>query len=599
MDGTYYNNLPGYDPSVPYTLSTTLQNPALNGGRPIRSSQTELYLDDARHTSKNTNLRVDLTWRIGDHDLAFGIDNQRVTDTNDGQVTSGPNGAPGTGYAWLYYHENAGDYIVGDPTAPLFVDAPGNYRNGQEGYFVSKYIYRTAASAETSQYAQYIEDTWQINDRWMVKLGLRNDQFTNYNPEGDAYLRLTKPQWAPRLGFSWDVNGDSSFKVYGNAGRYYLALPSSVALRGAGNSLFTEEYFTYGGIDSNGIPYDLTPIETSTGGPLSKNGEYGEARDPRTATATNLKSEYQDEFILGFEKQLTPGWTYGVKAQYRSLKTAIDDVGDAGAIAAKMEAMGIDLDTVGTINGGYIFNPGRTNIFQIAKADGSGYYAVPMTNDDFGFTNKLKRDYYSLQAFLTHPFDGKWMGQVSYTYARSYGNSEGQVRSDLGQTDVAATEDWDYWQLMSAASGELPNARQHEIKAYGYYQLTDEWMLSGNAVIQSGTPKSCLGFFGPNETNPGGGYGPDYHWCSGQPSPPGKVGHEAWQYTFSVGAEYRPVWAEKRLGFSVDVNNIFNNRIVTQSEPHSGSAATIDPSYRRAVSQTTPRYVRFGISYDF
>ena len=183
----------------------------------------------------------------------------------------------------------------------------------------------------------------------MVKLGLRNDQFTNYNPEGDAYLRLTKPQWAPRLGFSWDVNGDSSFKVYGNAGRYYLALPSSVALRGAGNSLFTEEYFTYGGIDSNGIPYDLTPIETSTGGPLSKNGEYGEARDPRTATATNLKSEYQDEFILGFEKQLTPGWTYGVKAQYRSLKTAIDDVGDAGAIAAKMEAMGIDLDTVGTI----------------------------------------------------------------------------------------------------------------------------------------------------------------------------------------------------------------------------------------------------------
>src|SRR6185437_1507323 len=62
------------------------------------------------------------------------------------------------------------------------------------------------------------------------RLGARNDQFTNYDASGVPYIRETKPQWAPRLGFSWDVHGDSTLKVFGNAGRYYLALPDNVAL---------------------------------------------------------------------------------------------------------------------------------------------------------------------------------------------------------------------------------------------------------------------------------------------------------------------------------------------------------------------------------
>ena len=40
-------------------------------------------------------------------------------------------------------------------------------------------------------------------------------------------------QFAPRLGFSWDVFGDSTFKVFGNAGRYALPLTATVAVRGA------------------------------------------------------------------------------------------------------------------------------------------------------------------------------------------------------------------------------------------------------------------------------------------------------------------------------------------------------------------------------
>ena len=599
MSGTYYEATPGYDPTFPYLLTPDKQNPALNGGNVISNSQTLLRMGNPAHASKNSNLRVDLSYRLGDHTITAGIDNQRVSDLDDSTITAGP------GYAWEYNNGDPNTYITGGPVAngpgwqsQPWVEAPGGYAGGATGYYAARYIYGNGSSVTTSQKAQYLEDSWQVNDRWLVKLGLRNDQFINNNGDGVPYLRLTTPQWAPRLGFSWDVNGDSSLKVYGNAGRYYLAMPASVALRAAGSSIYTREYFTYTGIDSNGIPTGLTPIQSSTGGPISANLEYGVPRDPVTAASRNLKSEYQDEYIFGFDKKLNDSWTYGAKATYRNLRNAIDDVGDSFAIQDKMTAMGIDPDTVGDIFGSYLVNPGRTNIIAIAKADGSGYYEVPMTSQDFHFNTDLKRHYYAVNVYLEHAFDGKWFGKLDYVYSRSYGNSEGQVRSDIGQTDVSATVDWDYAAVMDYANGELANNRTHQIKAYGSYQLTPEFMLSGNMAIMSGAPKTCLGYYGANETNPGLGYGPYYHFCDGQPFSPGKQ-HQPWTYLLSLSAEYRPEWAGKKLAFNAMVYNVLDKQTTTQTYAIKGASTNVNTNYGRPYSSQTPRYVRFGISYDF
>lgn len=595
MKGTYFSQTPGYDPTVPYTYNPENENPAIVGDNPIRSSQTTDVIANPKHSSTNTNLRIDLSYRLGNHTISVGIDNQDVGDFYDGVNTSGPD------YAWEYMHGDPDTYIMGtNPADDPWVDAPGNYPGGANGYYVNRYSYNTAASAHTTQHAQYIEDSWQVSNRFLLKLGLRNDQFTNYNPAGKPYLRLTSPQWAPRIGFSWDVYGDSSFKIYGNAGRYYLALPSHVALRVAGAPRYTREAFTYTGIDSNGNPTGLTAIKNSRNGPVSPNGEYGQGHDPKIVAAVDLKSEYQDEFILGFDKQLSKNWVYGAKATFRELENAIDDVGDTSAIIAKMNKMGIDPSTYdgANINGAYMFNPGKTNTFRVPKING-GYYLVTMTNADYGFP-PLKRNYYGLELYLEHPFDGKWYGKIDYLYSRSYGNTEGQVRSDIGQADVSATVDWDYKQVMEYAGGDLSNSRRHQLKAYGYYQITPEWLVSGNLRILSGAPRECLGYYGPNETNPGlaysGGY---YHWCGGHPSRPGDAGHNPWQYILSVGLDYSPAWADHKLGFQVMVYNLLNNRVVTQTSPFYGYSTARNPNYKRAVSQSTPRYVRFGVTYDF
>jgi outer membrane receptor for ferrienterochelin and colicin len=584
LRGTYFSQIPGYDPTLPFIAGRDQQNPAI--GTNIGNGQPQATFADPRHTSRNANLRFDVTYHLGDHMITAGIDNQTVRDINDGDSTTGP------GYEWIYSKVSPTKAILDNGTA--FIDAPGAYANGAQGYVVNRQVYRTAASVKVTQRAQYIEDNWQVSDRWLVRLGLRNDQFTNYNPDGKAYLKLTSPQWAPRLGVTWDVNGDASTKAFVNVGRYYLALPASVALRSAGASLFTTEYFTYSGIDGLGNPTGLTRLATSTGGPVSSNAEYGQARDPNTAASSNLKSEFQDEVMAGFSTEVATGWVAGAKVTWRKLRNAIDDVADADTIYSKAVALGYDVDPA-NVQGGYLFNPGRSNTFKIDDGNG-GYFSVPVSNADFGFS-KLKRKYYGVDLSLEHPFDGKWQGAVRYTFSRSYGNSEGQVKSDIGQSDISATQDWDFASLMSYANGAQSNDQKHVLKLYGSYQLTPEWLLGAVATFASGKPRNCLGYYGTEESAPAYA-GPYYHWCGGQPSPPGTYRYP-WQKVVSLNAEYRPAFADHKLAFNVMVYNIFNNIETTTAYPYYGSADSKLSRYGSALSRSTPRYVRFGLTYDF
>jgi len=573
----------GFNPDLIYIYNPANQNPAISGSTTgIGNTQTVDTTTDPAHQTKGANYRLDLSYVLGDHTITVGIDNQRTQDLNDGDYV--PTDA---GYMWEYGR-------MTNPNSPIIdgqVDAPGAYPGGANGYYVAQYYYRTAASVRVEQRAQYIEDSWQVNDRWLVKLGLRNDQFTNYNSDGEPYIRQTKPQWAPRLGFSWDVNGDSSFKVYGNAGRYYLALPTSVALRGASGSLYTRVYYTYTGIDpSTGYPTGLTPIDTmkGPGAQISANNEYGQAPDPNTVTARSLKAQYQDEYILGFDKQFNESWAYGAKLTYRSLKNVIDDTCNYQLFFDKADSLGLDTDE---LRGCYFFNPGRSATFQLPNGNG-GYGEFTLNAKELGFP-KAKRNYYSLDLYLEHPFDGKWQGRLMYTFSRSYGNTEGQVKSDIGQQDIAATQDWDYPVLMEYAGGRQHNDHTHQIKAYGTYKFNKEWAVSGLVSLISGAPTNCSGYYGPDETAPAYN-GPYYHWCNGQPAPAGTAGDLPWQKNVSLNVEYRPNFAENKLAFGVYVNNVFNWQTPTYVYEYD-----LEPNYRRPRGYSNPRSVRLGVSYDF
>ena len=609
MTGTYYTEVipyAGFDPTLPNILGASSQNPAYTGGSPggISNSNTNTNIPNPGHKSSTTNLRLDLDWKLGQHDIKFGIDNMTTMDIGAGSAMSGP------GYAWEYAQApSATKPIAGSVvgTAP-FVDATANYPNGASGYYVDQYRFITNSTVKVSQRAQYVQDNWQVLPNLLLNLGLRDDQFTNYNPDGVAYVRLTKPQWAPRLGFSWDVFGDSTLKVYGNAGRYYLALPSGVAIREASGSLYTRTYYTYSGIDANGIPQNLTPIVgtglgnvTSAGQPVSANNEYGQPLDPNTVRSTNLKAEYQDEFVLGMQQQITPAYVYGVQATVRRLGRIVDDVGDTTTQCAQLMAQnpGVPGVDCGNIQASVLINPGSTNRFQV-KNDNGGYNYYTVSPAQFGFP-AAKRKYYALEAYLEHPWDGKWQGKIDYVFSKSYGSTDGPVQSNIGQggNSVSATTQWDYGQLMQYANGVQANSRKHVLKAYGTYQIAPEWTASGILTVASGTPKACLGYYGPDQTNPGLGYGDYTHWCGGVPAPSGTTGYTPWIHPLDLSVEYRPEWADKKLAFQLQVHNVFNEQKATQYRANYGSTTNPRSTYNSIYASETPRYMTLGVTYDW
>jgi hypothetical protein len=618
MDGTYYTDQPGAVSDLPNIANSSLQSVngvTPNGGAGYSNAQTNPTVANPGHKSEEINFRFDLTYKLGDHTIQAGIDNQTTRDIQDGVLPTGP------GYQWVYQNTAvAGTPIVGSTPGVSPYVAPINGAN-----YVTKTIFITSTSVEVAQRAQYIKDTYQVTPNLLLNLGLRNDQFTNYNPDGVPYVNLHKPQWAPRLGFSWDILGDSSMKLFGNAGRYYMALPTGVALREASASTFTNQYYTYTGVTSTGIPTGLTPIYSCGQGcgaaaPVSLNNEYGQALDPGTVAATNLKASYQDSFVLGFQHQFAPSWDYGVTATWTKMERIIDDTGE-GTLAIcdallaqnpnllnQPAAAGADCGPSMYANASILINPGSTETYKIKNLNG-GYSYATVSPSQLGFPPSY-RHFYSLETYLEHVWDGKWYAKVDYVYSKSYGTSEGPVQSNIGQggASQSATEQWDYSQIMSNANGLQANNRKHVLKAYGTYQFLPEWSISANLQLASGTPVSCLGLYGPNQSNPGLGYGPgNYHWCGGNPTPTGTTGFTPWLHTLGLQLQYRPEWADKKLAFQIQVQNITNEQKVTQMESDYGSTLNPNPTYKSAFIVNSagvfaveqPRTVQFGITYDW
>jgi hypothetical protein len=48
---------------------------------------------------------------------------------------------------------------------------------------------------------------------------------------------------------------------------------------------------------------------------------------------------------------------------------------------------------------------------------------------------------------------------------------------------------------MIGAYGYTPNDRRHSLKLFGNWDITDQWSLGANLLVQSGRPISCIGVY--------------------------------------------------------------------------------------------------------
>jgi outer membrane receptor protein involved in Fe transport len=546
-------------------------------------------------------LRLDVEYKLGSHTLRAGLDHVKIAIANAGVARSG-------GATWIYQK-------VADPTASTRLGSGqsgivGDFGGfGTRGFYATKSLFSSITNASEVQSAQYLEDRWQVSKTLLLTAGLRNDSYSNTNGDGEKFIDK-KTQLAPRLSASWDVNGDASLKVYGSAGRYFLQLPTQVAARAASRSTLTRQDFTYTGIDpATGVPTGLTPINQ----PFSVDGEYGQKKNPQSVVVKDLKSNYQDEVTLGFEKAYSPELNFGVKGTYRKLGAGIDDNCDTRRLY--QYALDHGIPVVGPqYMSCYIFNPGEDATVWIDGHDAAGNPIVSGKGQYAHFTAaelgnpKAERKYAALDFFVEHPFRNGWYAKVMYTLSRSKGNMEGQTRSDTGQTDIATTAAWDYPEFAPNSYGILPNDRLHALKAYGFYELTQEWSMGFNALIQSGRPKVCLGTDIDAEnglkdpygaTYGGPGYGAEYFWCGGKPAPRGSLGRLPTEKRLDLSLAYNPSFL-KDLTLKVDVFNVFNAKTVLarQETYDDGSGEGVEPDYGEARDISAPRTVKFTAQFN-
>lgn len=535
--------------------------------------------------------RLDLEYKIGSHTVRAGLDHNAIS-SKAGNETAG-------GGSWAYQRQldAAGNPAPNGRPYPTSNSPASGGGLGAQAYFVEKILLNGVSTPTVEQAAQYVEDRYQVTKNVLVSLGLRNEQFTNFNGEGVPYYSQ-RHQLAPRLGVSWDVNGDASLKVSGNAGRYHLQIPTNVAVRGAGQSLNASQYYTYTGVDqATGAPIGLNPISAL----VSANNEFGQAVPAEVVAAVNMKSHYQDEISLGFEKAFSPDLNFGAKATYRKLQSTVDDFCDDRPFLKYAAARNINTDNFAFRCA--LFNPGIGNTFNVEYGGpGQPLTRITLSAAELGY-EQVVRTYKAVDMFVEHPLRNGWYAKASYTWSRSYGNTEGQTLSDIGQADVATTQVFDYPEIGLYSTGLTPNDRTHQLKAFGFYELSQEFSLGGNALLASGRVKNCKGSlpasYNTPVANPAAAYGSAFFFCDGVASPRGSRGNLPIDARLDLNLTYRPA-VMKDLAFKLDVFNVFNRQAPQNLEEryNVGSTTAIASTYGRVISYTSPRSMKLTAEYN-
>lgn len=540
--------------------------------------------------------RVDAEWQLGTHKLRFGLDKENYDSSHRGQTYAG-------GINWAYYTVPVNSIATGP-----FAGQPGRTVNGElvppGAMYARSRLYQTSSSSyENVNSAFYLEDSWQVTDNFLAYVGMRWEKFESKNGEGVAWVE-SDFELAPRLGFSWDVAGDSSLKVFGNAGRYYIPVATNSSIRATGSESLTFNWFYVNGwSDADGRPVG----QGSQIGPTQVNGST-EPPNPASVASTNLSPMHQDEYILGAQLQLNEAWTVGARAISREVKSGMDDTCTRQPFLDWAADQGLSNFDANSVPGCYFINPGSDVILNV-DTNGDGVLELASVPAEYFGLPRYRRTYQALEMFWERSSED-FQFQGSYTLSRSRGNVEGYVNSTLEQEDPGLTQDFDHFLFMDGSYGPLPNDRTHTLKLFGAYRFSEQWQLGGNLVVQSGRPINCQGYIPLDNVGVDQGtlnaYAGSSFYCLNDDGSSrtlrqrGDEGRTPWVWNFDLSVAYVPNWADQRLKIKLDVFNLFDNDKVTEyNEFRESTRNVISPNYLNDVNYQTPRSLRFTLRYDF
>jgi hypothetical protein len=482
----------GAGADIPLMIDTTVDPNAFTGGFPFFQNQK---------FDRNV-VKADMTSYLGSHELKIGGDFEHVNAVNNNF-----NGGAGQRIYKLplpdgsvYYRHR---FYVNDR-------APGYDRSDPTTWQIAVPLTSKPDSRNTSFYAQ---DSWRIGNFFTINGGIRWEGQNVRNRDNQTAFKLDQ-NWAPRVGFIWDVTRNNRSKIYANYGRFYEAIPMDINIRAFGGEVQCFCY-NFDPSASDTIPDPAARRSTLLGG--------AEPVDP------NLKGQYIDEWLGGFEYQLPSNIVVGAKYTHRALGRVIEDF------------------LIPSEGNYFIANPSEGLGSEMAFYDGVHTAPAP----------KPKRVENAFEVTGQKRFSNNWQFLASAVFSRLDGNYDGTFQSSTGQLDPNINSAFDYADFLVNSEGKLSNDRAVQVKLFGTYEVPNGAVKGLNIGVAthwySGLPLNAYG------------YSLAYQNWEYYLVPRGSVGRGPSDWEADLHLSY-PVsfGANRRLNVIADVFNIFNRQAITQ-----------------------------------
>jgi len=432
-----------------------------------RAGATTFCGDCGDENRDNENYLAKASWFLGGssgtHDIVFGVDSfNDMRLSNNYQEPSNHRLYIYDGPAYLdgVFYPIMGDYVEID-YHPIFNLSGGtNYKTN----------------------SVYANDTWRLSPRWTLNVGLRYDK--NDGADGSGVVVADDSRISPRLGASWDVNGDGNWVLNASAARYVTAVANTVASQGGAGSP-SSLYYEYGGpmINTDGVNVcgpdhpelcQYTSFEANeivfnwfdSAGGLSNTDLWYAGPNIRgvNTVVENLVSPYADEFTVGFSKRL--GTRGLIRADY-----VHREYHDFYATQRNLET--------GTVLWEDEVAPGV-----IVEAE---FDLGVVANED----SQLSRKYDGLHTALQYRFNDKLQIGATYTLSRAYGNVDGET-SNSGPVTSSVLNYPEYNSVGQYDEGNLATDQRHNLRAWLSWDFvsTSRWNLNASwlETFYSGSP---------------------------------------------------------------------------------------------------------------
>ena len=434
----------------------------------------------------------------GRHNFKFGYQLNRLFNTVDqGYVPFGIN--------VLFYGIPISS--LGSPTTPTgstvanpsgncataLPGAPCNLGSGRLQRF------GTIGEASSKSQAVFVQDSYQINNRLTLNLGIRFEKETvpNFGASGTQAIEFNwGDKISPRIGVAFDLLGDGKNKIFANYGWFYDRFKYELPRGSFGGDFFRRDFYEL--LPARGANFAGYTLAAILGGradvlggtcPIVGGPGFSVCQfDFRVATNIagadifetgaidpNLKAARQSEYTIGFERQLSQNFLLSARYTHKQIDRTIEDVGVVNQQGSEAYIIG---------------NPGIGLTCEIATAAG-----LPCA--------RAQRDYDAFEIRVDRRA-ANYFFNASYTLSRLFGNYSGLASSDeAGRTSPNVNRFFDLPPLGFNANGDPDNGRlatdrPHVFKAYGGYSFnwmgnaTNRTTVSAFTTIQSGTPLTTI-----------------------------------------------------------------------------------------------------------